>query len=103
MTEAEWLASEDPEAMYEVVAEGAFKSGYGHVKRTERKRTFFSAACCRLVWPWVAADDRCRRAVEYLETHFDLAYSEAEVDEIWGDVKTAARHPEGDTPLFQRA
>ncbi len=53
MTEAEWLASDDPEAMHSVVAKGAFQTGYNHNQRTQRKRDLFSAACCRLVWPWV--------------------------------------------------
>jgi hypothetical protein len=95
MTEAEWLRSEDPEAMHEAAFD---RKGGPHAKR---KGALFSAACCRLVWPWIDADPRCRRAVEFLETQFGDPDADAELDEIWGAVKDAARHPDDGTPGLQ--
>jgi hypothetical protein len=103
MTEAEWLTCDDPEAMHAVVAEGAFQSAWPHGSRTARKRVFFSAACCRLVWPWIVVDNRCRRAVEYLENQFDRTFTSEEAEEILLDVKDADRHPDAETPLLQLA
>ena len=39
MTEAEWLASDDPEAMY-ATAKEFFRTDYPHGPRTARKRDF---------------------------------------------------------------
>lgn len=62
MTEAEWLASEDPTPMLaHLIATGAV---------SERKRFLFSAACCRRVWSSLV-DERSRRAVEVLEQYAD--------------------------------
>ena len=100
MTEQEWLTSSDPEAMAEAAKE-YLRSDYPHGPRTERKRVLFSIGCCRLVWQWVAADARCLRLVEHLETRYDSPSSDVDEDELWRDVKDAARHPDDDTPLLQ--
>jgi hypothetical protein len=105
MTEAEWFSSSDPEAMHEVVVNGVFRTGYGHWHLTRRKREFFGAACCRLVWPWVEIDERTRRWVEYTENQFDLSNTDDErvelEDSLLMGVKAAARHPVEGTPPHQ--
>jgi hypothetical protein len=101
MTEGEWLTSDDPEAMYEV-AETALVSAWPHTGRTKRKRAFFGAACCSLVWPLIVVDDHCRRWVEYSEEQFDLALAEQERDaleeEIGEGVYQATEKPYDETP-----
>ena len=47
MTEAEWLACEDDEALAKIVWEGA----------SDRKVRLIACGCCRLVWDWLV-DDR---------------------------------------------
>ncbi len=101
MTEAQWLTSDDPEAMYKVAAQGALNPTWPDSERTHRKRDFFTAACCRLVWPWIAVDERCRRAIEEMEAQFDTPIPEDELDDIWDGVKQAARHPEDGTSVAQ--
>jgi hypothetical protein len=58
MTEAEWLASTDPEAMLQFLA--------GRV--SDRKLRLFACACCRRVWHLVTAEDS-RRAIEVSERY----------------------------------
>jgi hypothetical protein len=105
MTEEEWLVSEDPLAMHAVVADGALDYKWPRGNSTARKRAFFGASCCRLVWPFIVVDERCRRSIELLETQFDLNSDESDIDnlgeEIAQGVRDAARHPEPDTPLLQ--
>jgi hypothetical protein len=100
MTEEEWLRSEDPLAMF-TVARSALDHAWPNGQRTRRKRELFSAACCRIVWPWVEPDEACRRLVEAIETQSDAPIPEAELDEIWDGVKQSARHPSDDTPIAQ--
>jgi hypothetical protein len=60
MTEAEWLASTDPDAMLDFVRPNA----------TDRKLRLFACACCRRHWNWL----RCiasKRAVEQAERFAD--------------------------------
>jgi hypothetical protein len=101
MTEDEWLSSTDPRTMYDVVEE-SLRGDWPHNPRTERKRVFFGAACCRLVWPWIVVDDRCRRVVERMETQFDVPMSQGELERLSRDVEDAADRPDADTPHLQR-
>jgi len=101
VTEAEWLTSDDPEAMARAANED-LRSDYPHGPRTARKRTLFGAACCRLVWPHVVIDERCRKVVEYVETKFEQPLSDEEEEELFWDAKMAAEHPEHNTPLPQQ-
>jgi hypothetical protein len=60
MTEAEWLACDDPGPMLD------FLRG----RPSERKLRLFACACCRRVW-YLLRDKRSRRAVEVAEGYAD--------------------------------
>ncbi len=62
MTEAEWLACEEPLRMLELL----------HGRNGQRKRRLLAAACCRSFWRDLAADG-VRRAVEEVERNADMA------------------------------
>jgi hypothetical protein len=62
MTEAEWLASEDPSQML------AFLEGRGY--GSNRKFRLYAVGCCRSVWSWLK-DVRSRSAVEAAERYAD--------------------------------
>lgn len=101
MTEEEWLSSTDPEGMYAVVSQGPFRAEWPDAQRTARKRALFGAACCRLVWPLIVVDERCRKSVELLERQFDEPISVEQTEEITWGAKMAAEHPEDGTPELQ--
>ena len=61
MTEAEWLACEDPGPMLSLLREQA----------SDRKMRLFGCACVRQVW-YVLEDDRERQATEVAERHADV-------------------------------
>jgi hypothetical protein len=66
MTEAEWLAGDDPTLMQKHLVWDA----------TYRKLRLFAAACCRRVWHLIP-DKRSRHAVEVAESYADgIAISE---------------------------
>jgi hypothetical protein len=67
MTEAEWLACEDPEPMLE------FLRG----KASDRKLRLFAVACCREISPYLKGE-RCHRSLEVAERYADGKASEEE-------------------------
>src|SRR5687768_8837014 len=57
MTEADWLALEDPYTMLDSVLSASTQT---------RKLRLFAAACCRRIWS-LLPDDMCRQAVDTAE------------------------------------
>jgi hypothetical protein len=53
MTEADWLAAQDPDPMFD----------YLEGKLPVRKARLFAVACCRRIWD-LMSEERCRRLVE---------------------------------------
>lgn len=64
MTEAEWLASDDPQAML-----AHLNHGHGP-EVSDRKLRLFACACARQAWHWLK-DPRSRGAVEVAERYAD--------------------------------
>lgn len=72
MTEREWLASNDPQALLDYLLEQPDESErfVGSCRRpSNRKLRLFACACCRAVWHQLS--ERCRTAVETSERHAD--------------------------------
>ncbi len=70
MTEAEWLTSEDPEALISLPP----------AQRTTRKCRHLGAAYCRLLWPLMVKDELLRRGLEAVEAELDLERDQNEPD-----------------------
>ena len=68
MTEAEWLACEDPNMML----------GFLDGKVSKRKLRLFAVACCRNIWS-LFKDEQCRNTVEVAERYADGWASDAEL------------------------
>jgi hypothetical protein len=90
MTEAEWLACEDPTKML------LFIKGHRTMRKPakQRKQRLFAVACCRRLRP-LLDDERTRRCIEVVESFADaratteeLQGAETETSEIW--LKAAA-------------
>lgn len=79
MTEQEWLASEDPQAMLESLREYPGNPLMPEVVSiSDRKLRLFACACVRQVWH-LLADERSRRAVEVAERYADGKAAEDEL------------------------
>jgi hypothetical protein len=72
MTEAKWLACDDPQKMLDYLRNEA------RAKAHERKLRLFAVACCQAVWKWMP-DKRSRRAVEAAEKLADGLVDELEL------------------------
>jgi hypothetical protein len=68
VTEAEWLACDEPETLLE-------RSGFGN---SARKSRLLAVACCRRIWDQFV-DDRSRRAVEVAERYADGVATDSEL------------------------
>lgn len=68
MTEAEWLACRDPDALLDFLLEEA--RSLRRPQPDRRKARLFACACCRRAWP-ALADERSRQAVEVAERYAD--------------------------------
>jgi hypothetical protein len=85
MTEAEWLACEEPTDMLLFIRQ---HRGMRRQKK-QRKQRLFSVACCRRIWPLIG-DARLRSCVEVAErfadgraTSEELRAAEAEASAVW--------------------
>jgi hypothetical protein len=78
MTEAEWLACDDPKAMRVALLTTAAVS--------ERRMRLVGCACCRRLWKWMT-DTRSQQAVEGVERYVDKQLS---ITELHG-LRDAAR------------
>jgi hypothetical protein len=84
VTEAEWLASTDPERMIEFLR--------GNTDR--RKLNLFIAACCRRLWPFFQS--QCsREVVRVVEEVADGLASHAELESACRAAQQFAESPEG--------
>ncbi len=89
MTEAEWLACEDPEAL-----------AYSGIKASDRKWRLVLCACSRRLWKRMT-DERSRRAIEVSEFFADGQISDEELDAAGGAAQiawTEVSNIHGDSP-----
>src|SRR5688572_22305236 len=77
MTEAEWLACEEPS-----------KLAYSRIKASNRKWRLVLCACTRRIWKRLA-DDRSRRAIELSECFADGLISDEELTAAGGEAQAA--------------
>jgi hypothetical protein len=81
MTEADWLACDDPEVLLTWLRQQAADEA-----RRRRRLLLFACACCRLVWR-LLDDGPGQRALEGLERHLDGASSLEEVFALTAEVR----------------
>src|SRR5262245_11756945 len=93
MTEAQWLVSDDPEAMLRVIGAWDYE---GTPRTTERKLRLFACACSRHAWRRLRSKRR-RKAVEVAERFADGLAGESALDRASSEAirapKTADQHP----------
>jgi hypothetical protein len=83
MTEAEWLAAEDPDPMLAYLRAERGRAG-------ERKLRLLACACCRRVWD-LLSDPRSREAVETGERYVDGRAGERDMAAARAEAMTALK------------
>jgi hypothetical protein len=78
MTEAQWLASDDPGALLHYLRQ---HRGISRAPGNRRRFRLFACACCRRQWQ-LFTDEHCRRAVEVSERAADGRASRKELAEV---------------------
>lgn len=95
MTEQEWLACTDPQAMLLEVAPFQGRPISKLNRASDRKLRLFACACCRQVWQ-LLTDERSRCAVEVAERFADGEATREQLDRAFGDADDAdLRGPDG--------
>jgi hypothetical protein len=90
VTEAEWLACEDPRTMVSYLGKDAGKSKGGR-----RQIRLLLSACCRREWHYFV-DARSRELIESSESYADGLLSYRDFKELWDEVFNAhSRGAEG--------
>jgi hypothetical protein len=79
MTEVEWLASNDPEALLSYHLRGA---------ASDRKLRLFAVACCRRIWH-LLVDPRSQAAVEVAEQFADNIATAAQLERAYESAEVA--------------
>lgn len=98
MTEAEWLACEDPRAMIGCICVESLHAFFEMGKiagalrqnKTERRFRLFACACMRQAWH-VLHDQHARRAVELAELYVEGEASLSELFNVRTQIEAAAR------------
>jgi hypothetical protein len=100
MTEAEWLAAENPGQLLRDLQQHRLLAWMPGVRRHLR---LFACACCRSVWEHFH-DERCRRAVEVSERYADGDARRSELDAARKDAEEAevATRQQAETSLRRR-
>lgn len=113
MTEQEWLTSDDPRRMIELMQVGDLWKrrretvGYGNCHPiTDRQLRLFACACCRQVWPHLTYPGS-RQAVEVAERYADGLATDEELTIAQDNVSELLTDPPGSpqryTELMARA
>src|SRR6266567_6199875 len=83
MTEAEWLASDDPTLMPNCLC---LELQLSRTKVGRRKLRLYACACGRRVWH-LLKDKKSRRAIELAERFAEGLVSSAELERFWMQVR----------------
>lgn len=79
MTEAEWLACDDPKAILGHLRDIAKMQ---RTKAGKRRLRLFGCACCRRVWGHLASVELCRKYVEIAEAYADGKAKTSELEHL---------------------
>src|SRR5579872_38028 len=98
MTEQEWLACTDPEALWDYLF---------YNKASSRKLMLWACACLRRIWH-LLTDERCRRAVELAERGEEEALPDHEyfpvywaASDAWRTMAEAAADGQYSSPILR--